>query len=395
MRMLYCLVLLLIFGNSNALAQVGINTDGSQPSSSALLDVKSTSKGILLPRMTYDERKMIGNPAEGLIVYCMDCGLNNSPTLSIYILGVWENLNSCGAPNSPATDTHTPFGHQIIWKWHPVSNAEGYKWSTTNVYSTAIDVGTDTAILENGLDFGTTYNRYVWSYGSCGISLVSQLTQATNNFWTCGEPFIDSRDGTEYQTVEISGEYGSQCWMAENLNIGTMIDGSMEQTNNGTIEIIEKYCYEDSPSNCDVYGGLYQWNEMMQYNTSEGIQGICPNGWHIPTHGEWCVLPVNVGGCTDCNLIGNTGCEAGIALKSATGWSYGNGTNSSGFTALPAGDRVYLGWFYGLYVLTGFWSSSLYNSNEAWSMGLSSDNPGVSFYNSLMNMGYSVRCIKN
>jgi uncharacterized protein (TIGR02145 family) len=396
MRALYGLTFFLILWCSAALSQVGINTDGSQPSSSALLDVNSTSKGFLLPRMTYDERKMISNPAEGLMVYCTDCGLNSSPVLSIFITGVWKILNDCAAPDSSNSGVHQPFGQRIIWKWHPVANAAGYKWSTTNVYSTSIDVGTDTSKLETGLNFGTTYSRYVWTYGSCGISVVSQLTQTTNDYWTCGEPFTDTRDATEYQTVVISGEYGSQCWMAENLNIGTMIDVSLEQISNGSIEIIEKYCYDNFDSLCGVYGGLYQWNEMMQYNPGEGIQGICPVGWHIPTHWEWCVLPVNVGYCTDCNLIGNTGCGAGLVLKSAPGLGVGwNGTNSSGFTALPAGDRTYLGWFYGLYMLAGFWSSSSYNSSEAWSMGLSSYDHGVSFYNSQKNMGYSVRCIKN
>jgi uncharacterized protein (TIGR02145 family) len=63
--------------------------------------------------------------------------------------------------------------------------------------------------------------------------------------------------------------------MAENLNIGTRIDGANNQANNGTIE---KYCYSDNTSNCDTYGGLYQWDEAMQYVTTEGTQGICPSG---------------------------------------------------------------------------------------------------------------------
>ena len=59
---------------------------------------------------------------------------------------------------------------------------------------------------------------------------------------------------------------GTQIWMGENLNIGTRIDGNKVQTNNG---IIEKYCYNDGDYNCDIYGGLYLWNEMMQYNPAE------------------------------------------------------------------------------------------------------------------------------
>ena len=66
-----------------------------------------------------------------------------------------------------------------------------------------------------------------------------------------------------------------------------MIHGTMEQSNNG---IIEKYCYNNEPDSCTKYGGLYQWNEMMQYTTQQGAQGICPPGWHLPTDEEWKVL---------------------------------------------------------------------------------------------------------
>jgi uncharacterized protein (TIGR02145 family) len=90
--------------------------------------------------------------------------------------------------------------------------------------------------------------------------------------FVCGENLNDLRDGQSYSTVLI----GTQCWMAENLNIGTMLTGSGNQTDNNTIE---KYCYHDSTSYCDTYGGLYQWNQMMQYDTIAGTQGICPSGW--------------------------------------------------------------------------------------------------------------------
>ncbi|MCD4680222.1 MAG: hypothetical protein K8S00_07525, partial [Bacteroidales bacterium] len=104
----------------------------------------------------------------------------------------------------------------------------------------------------------------------------------------CGKPFTDLRDGQAYNTVQI----GDQCWMAENLNIGERISSSMNQTNNG---VIEKYCI-NNPGNCDEYGGFYQWNEMMEYSTIAGSQGICPNGWHVPTYDEWTILYSYLGG---------------------------------------------------------------------------------------------------
>jgi uncharacterized protein (TIGR02145 family) len=72
-----------------------------------------------------------------------------------------------------------------------------------------------------------------------------------------GTPTVEYA-GKTYNTVQI----GSQCWLKENLDVGTMIPGSLEQKNNGTIE---KYCYNDSIENCTTYGGLYQWAEAMEY----------------------------------------------------------------------------------------------------------------------------------
>ena len=78
--------------------------------------------------------------------------------------------------------------------------------------------------------------------------------------------------GFTQETVII----GTQEWMAENLNVGTMVQGSVNQTNNN---VIEKYCYGNDEANCAVYGGLYQWNEAMQYTTAEGSQGLVQVGF--------------------------------------------------------------------------------------------------------------------
>lgn len=89
-----------------------------------------------------------------------------------------------------------------------------------------------------------------------------------------------------YKTALI----GNQCWLADNLNIGTQIASSATSSNN---EIIEKYCLDDNSINCDLYGGLYTWSEAMRYSTSsefEPKQGICPEGWRIPTDSDWYIL---------------------------------------------------------------------------------------------------------
>ncbi|MBE0654754.1 MAG: hypothetical protein IH594_13210, partial [Bacteroidales bacterium] len=104
--------------------------------------------------------------------------------------------------------------------------------------------------------------------------------------FTCGEPFTDLRDGREYNTVQI----GSQCWMAENLNVGI----SIKYTHTSDNDTIEKYCIAYNEANCDIYGGLYVWDEAMAYSEEEGTRGICPRDWHIPTDAEWMTLEGSV-----------------------------------------------------------------------------------------------------
>lgn len=186
--------------------------------------------------------------------------------------------------------------------------------------------------------------------------------------WECGDPIIDDRDEKTYNTIQI----GSQCWFSENLNVGERIDGSQNAVNgNG----IEKYCYNDVEANCDQFGALYLWDEAMGYTTADGSQGICPEGWHIPTNGEFMTLD---------NAVGHSS----NALKAT-------GTNTSGFSALIAGHRSYDGYFYKLGYDTYFWSSTEYSGFNAYYVRLriSNDNVTLNYVNK--NYGFSVRCLKD
>jgi len=212
--------------------------------------------------------------------------------------------------------------------------------------------------------------------------------------FTCGDPITDPRDEQTYNTVQIGG----QCWMAENLNIGTRIDGVEEMTDNG---IIEKYCYDNDPANCDIYGGLYQWNEMMEYTTTLGIQGICPNGWYIPTDDEWKILEGTVDsqypvGDPIWNQMDYRGYDAGLNLKSTSGWyEGGNGSGLYGFGALPGGYRGTYGFFYLLPNYATFWSSSENSSSRAWYRGLYYTGDDVARETGNKGSGFSVRCLQD
>ncbi len=185
-----------------------------------------------------------------------------------------------------------------------------------------------------------------------------------------------SYDGKIYNTVII----GTQCWLKENLDVGLTILGSQDQENNGAIE---KYCFNDYPNNCTVYGGLYQWDEAMQYLTTPGTQGICPNGWHIPTLAEFQTLAATV------NNDGN-------ALKAiGQGTGGGAGTNTSGFSALLAGFRDNFGYFFGLGSHAYFWSSTEDDSMYAYFLDLVTNVSNIYMFANLKSFGFSVRCIKD
>lgn len=198
--------------------------------------------------------------------------------------------------------------------------------------------------------------------------------------WQCGDPITDSRDGQIYSTVQI----GSQCWMAENLNVGIQVPPYV-QSDNG---IIEKLCYDELSANCDEYGGLYEWGEMMNYTTGEFNQGICPSGWHIPTLNEWETLTLFLGGPS----------AAGAKLKE-TGFVHWNepntgATNESGFTAFGSGK-----WedgYNSLHQVGAFWTN-FFNGEDQFlkyllfnSAAIGSGYSYYEFHNSM-----SVRCIKN
>ena len=218
---------------------------------------------------------------------------------------------------------------------------------------------------------------------------------AINNcVWTCGNNIVDARDSKSYATVQI----GTQCWLAENLNVGTRIDScdggsknkcidsgdtAQDQEDNG---YIEKYCFWDEESNCEDDGGFYQWDEAMQYSEVESSQGICPTNWHIPTDVEYKTLIEGQA------TIGCEGELGWFCSPVATELNFGG---SSGFNVLYPGERYSSGatWFLNQY--TTFWSSSL-SGSDPWVRALDSSVSAVSHgYWDDKKSGFSVRCIKD
>ena len=307
--------------------------------------------------------------------------------------------NCTSGPNSPFSGTHIPFQTGIRWIWTQVNGATGYKWNISNDPASATDMDTVTAITETGLTCGTTYTRYVWAYNTCGNStplILNQATSACSDY--CGLPVTDSRDGKSYNTILI----GTQCWMAQNLNIGVRINGNQYQLNNGTIE---KYCYNNLESMCDVYGGLYQWNELMNYTTSSntnpsGRQGICMTGWHVPSESEWCQMETLMDPTVNCNSTDVTGTDAGGKMKETgiTHWITPNtgAINTFGLSILPGGQVYPTSAFSNRGQYGYFWPATESSANGAgFYLVLYNTSQIARYTNKSKAYGMSARCVKD
>jgi uncharacterized protein (TIGR02145 family) len=217
---------------------------------------------------------------------------------------------------------------------------------------------------------GTGTKTITYSYTNVVLCTASKsihiIVQAAPVF-SCGNNLTDIRDNKVYQTVQI----GLQCWLASNLNFGTILASSQDQRDNC---ISEKYCYNDNPINCTNQGGLYQWDEIMLYDDTPGDQGFCPPGWHIPSENDWNTLFAT--------YINNG--FAGSPLKYS---------GYSGFNALLSGVRhINKNWdFQGF--ATFFWSSSSYGGIKAWAHGMNDVDPSVSVYPASRANAFSVRCL--
>jgi len=215
------------------------------------------------------------------------------------------------------------------------------------------------------------------------VRLTGQTTQpSAPDSGTCG---IIDYAGFTYHTVVI----GTQCWMVENLNVGKWLDQSQQQyhSNNG---VIEKYCFGNDFVNCDVWGGLYQWDEAMQYTPGGSNQGICPQGWHIPDSRDWAALIRFLGG----NSI------AGAKMKSTGNrdWQVPNvgATDESGFRAYPGGyfDSMTQRWL-GQYTIGHYWSSEIDEKGTAVALTLTNTDTNADLDEEYMPSGLSVRCLKD
>jgi len=205
----------------------------------------------------------------------------------------------------------------------------------------------------------------------------------------------DSRDNKTYATIKLNG----YTVMAQNLDYGTQVPGMKSTDNQADDSKVEKYCYNDSALYCERYGGLYQWAEALALpsrcnaescadlvDTVGFHRGICPEGWHLPGNAEW----VDLNGIYDADR-----------LKSEVYWYQGGGgSNSTGFTFLPAGFRseTEFGGGYNCLSEVGIiWYIAINTNNSlGYKVRMTASDDGVPTQSySYKSIGASVRCIQD
>ncbi|MGI6330024.1 MAG: FISUMP domain-containing protein [Bacilli bacterium] len=247
-----------------------------------------------------------------------------------------------------------------------------------------------------GLTACGTYNKM-----KVGKSNEIECEEIETSF-VCGTPVLHG--GYEYKTVLI----GEQCWFKENL----------KYTGSGSNNCLDKdfslgfACIKGAEGTCSDYCAwdweneiLYQWraifgsdNPRSIENNQDKIQGLCPVGWHLPTDYEWRVLEAYVDtdlltkNPTELPWINNgwRGVDGGKHLKTI---GFGlESTNSSGFSALPAGRFTLLGVVNHIGAYAEWWSSTPVET-DAFRHIVSINLDGI--YRSLdeQNLAFSVRCL--
>ncbi len=202
-----------------------------------------------------------------------------------------------------------------------------------------------------GLTASSTYYVRAYATNSTGTTYGEQLSFTTQPPFYCGIDTLTDYDGNVYQTVEI----GHQCWMKENLRTIHYADGTIIPVGTELSETTAyRYYPNDNSANVPIYGYLYNWAAVMHGESSSsanpsGVQGICPQGWHVPSEAEIAQL-INFVGSQGQYGCGGDPSNIIRALSSDTGWDLCIGVNScnpnynqplnnaTGFSAVPAGN---------------------------------------------------------
>ena len=388
-------ILLAIFTTFAITAQIGINTDGSAANASSILDVKSTTKGLLPPRMTYLEKAAIASPADGLMVWCTNCGANGE--MQVYNGVAWTNFSGAAAlsmvPDAPTNPLAIlPTNTQASVAFTAPAFNGGTAITSYTVTSTPGGItatGTSSPIIVTGLTNGTSYTFKVVATNPAGNSVASVASNAVTPkdcFANVGGTVIrfmcynlgvtSSTDPYSYQ----SGNNNGDLYQWGRQTDGHEVTTSATQAGPVTAPVVNKFITVNASPN--------DWINPQDNNrwldASKTANDPCPQGYKIPSQAQW----------GDLFISGITSGTPGTATQNTWTWT-GNGYTVGANLYLPAAG--YRGASNGLLSNVGtngfYWSSTYVSSSTfAYNLYFTSNNvdPGNSNWR---GRGFSVRCI--
>lgn len=276
----------------------------------------------------------------------------------------------------------------------------------------------------SNLEYDSTYYWQIIVLDEFGHEVESDVF----SFRTKTNCSLTDIDGNTYPCAQ----FGTQIWMTQNLRVSRYADGTSiaylpETTDWDTVTAISKaFCFYDTIGtgyelyNTEIFGGLYTWAAATNNQSSEtnpsNLQGICPDGWHMPSDEEWTQLErfIAENGYAYDNTQydgSETNDEARlkIAKAMATDWGWQHSTiegsignndyelkrNSTNFSIVPAGQNIRNGNYIGIGRSTGFWTASNYNYSQAKQRIFQSSVLYVLSSTVLKHYASSIRCVKD
>ena len=379
-------------------SQVGFGT--TTPEASAQLDVTSTNKGFLPPRLTYDQKTAIESPVAGLLIWCTNCGTNGE--MQVYNGTTWTNTSgAAGAtffPDAPTNLVATASNAKAIVEFsEPVNYGSSaiLDYTVTSTPEGLTATGATSPLTVLGLTNGTSYTFTVVATNAAGNSSASVASGAVRPLATCGvlvangvtKQFLCHNLGADTSldphtpVVGLQGAYIQWGYRGPNTTANSMVDWQ-------TAANTANFAAAPTSGNANA-AAISGWNTTSAANGSWGAtktdKDPCPTGYRVPTSAEWTqVNSNNTASRTLPFTSGNT--QYGSALH------YGPNASTKLLTLPAAGYRIVSGGSLGSRGVNGYYWSSTENSSNVFQLTFNSSsiNPVFSIGRTY---GFSLRCI--